>query len=106
MTEYLDTDIKILSKFYDAFGNQVIQAKHNQGAGYMKPLVKQFNSFKSNLKCSFTWTNKKIKKSYYIERKGLCAEFRNKFGVLLFEEFPLNISKKREFMLTLIDDNW
>ena len=48
---------------------------------------------------------KKLKSHIAIERKELCAEsLESKFGVLLFEEFPLE-TYQREFMLTLIDDS-
>lgn len=111
LTGYLDTDVensdvKSSVNFYDVgipgyTGKQKTQSERRlyeatSGSGLI-PLNPILNAISGR--------TKKLKSHIAIERKEQCAEsLESKFGVLLFEEFPLKIHHKREFMLTLIDD--
>ena len=111
MTGYLETDVensdvKSSVNFYDVgipgyTGKQKTQSERRlyeatSGSGLV-PLNPILNAISGR--------TKKIKSHIAIERKELCAEsLESKFGVLLFEEFPLKTHQKRAFMLTLIDD--
>jgi hypothetical protein len=111
LTGYLDTDvensdIKSSVNFYNLgipgyTGKQKTQSERRlyeatSGSGLV-PLNPILNAISGR--------TKKLKSHISIERKELCAKsLESKFGVLLFEEFPLKTHQKREFMLTLIDD--
>jgi hypothetical protein len=111
LTGYLDTDvensdIKSSVNFYNVgipgyTGKQKTQSERRlyeatSGSGLV-PLNPILNAISGR--------TKKLKSHISIERKELCAKsLESKFGVLLFEEFPLKTHQKREFMLTLIDD--
>lgn len=112
LTGYLDTDVensevKSSVNFYDVgipgyTGKQKTQSERRlyeatSGSGLI-PLNPILNAISGR--------TKKLKSHIAIERKELCAEsLESKFGVLLFEEFPLETHQKREFMLSLIDDS-
>lgn len=111
LTGYLETDVensdvKSSVNFYDVgipgyTGKQKTQSERRlyeatSGSGLV-PLNPILNAISGR--------TKKLKSHIAIERKELCAEsLESKFGVLLFEDFPLKTHQKREFMLTLIDD--
>lgn len=110
LTGYLDSDVENteinqLVNFYDLgipgyTGKPKTQSERRlyeaQSGGGIVPLNPILNAISGR--------TKKLKSHIAIERNEQCAQrLESKYGVLLFEDYPLKSNQKREFMLLLID---